>query len=120
MKNFKIILKTFLNMTIAFFTLSLLITLLNYFNIFNYKTMNIIKIIVPLLIFILGGYKIGKSSLKNGWLEGLKLSSLICILFIIITLILKSFKISYLIYISILIITGIFGSIIGINKRKEI
>lgn len=117
MKSIKNILKSSLYTLILFLILTLTITILNYFNIFNYKTMNIIKIIIPLLTFCCGGFMIGKYSEKNGWFEGLKLSSFMSIVLIILSLILKTFKIKYLLYIFILIISGILGSMIGINKK---
>lgn len=117
MKNIKNILKSSAYTLILFISLSFIVTILNYFNIFNYKIINIIKIIIPLISFGFGGYKIGKYSNKKGWLQGLKLSTFNSAVFLIITLILKSFKPEYLIYILILIVSGIFGSMLGINKK---
>ena len=44
MKSIKNILKSSLYMLILFLILSLFITIFNYFNIFNYKVINIIKL----------------------------------------------------------------------------
>lgn len=118
MKSIKNILKSSLYMLIFFITLTLTITILNYLNIFNYKTMNIIKIIVPIISFCFGGFIIGKASNKNGWFEGIKLSSFISLILIIITLLTKTFKLEYLIYLIILTTAGTFGSILGINKKN--
>ena len=117
MKNIKKIIKSFLYMLCFFFTSCLLITILNYYNIFNYKIINIIKIIIPIMSFSLGGFIVGKKSIKNGWLEGIKFSTFVSILLIMISLLTKNFKLEYLIYIIILITAGIFGSMIGINKK---
>lgn len=98
-----------------------LITLLNYFNIANGKFFSILKILVPLTGILVGGIIIGKRSEKKGWLEGLKLSLILIITLILLNnLIFKNpFKLKILVYYSILIITSIFGSVIGINFKKQ-
>lgn len=117
MKSIKNILKVSLIVLLLFLTSSLLITIFNYFNILNYKVINILKIITIILSFTIGGYLIGKKATKNGWLEGIKISSLMSFLLTILTILLDKFKISYLVYISVLIISSILGSIFGINKK---
>lgn len=117
MKSLKKTLKSIIITIITFIILTILITILNYFNILNYKTINIIKIIIPIISLFIGGYQAGKKTEKKGWLEGIKTSLIISIFFLIITLILNKLKIEYLIYIMILIASGTLGSIIGINKK---
>lgn len=117
MKSLKNILKTSIYMIIFFLISSLLITVFNYFNILNYKVISILKIITFILSFAIGGYLIGKKSIKNGWLEGFKLSLFISLLLTISTILFESFNASYLIYISILIVSSVLGSIFGINKK---
>lgn len=103
-------------MIIFFIALTFLKTLFEHFNITNYKINNIINIIVPILSFAFGGYKIGKKSEKKGWLEGLKLSLFIIVLMSLATVFIDKFKIEYLIYLVILTISGMFGGMLGINK----
>lgn len=117
MKNIKKIIKIFLYTIALFFTLTLIFTILENINVINYKSKNIIKMIIPMISMAFGGYKIGKISDKNGWLEGIKLALFILIIMTVTTLLLKSFKIEYLIYILILTVAVIIGSIIGINKK---
>ena len=117
MKYFKNLLKTLLYTLIFFTIFSLLLTIFNYFNIINYQTLAIGKIIVPILSLGLSGLLMGKKVEKNGWLEGLKISLIITILLIIITFILGEFSAEKLTFYLILIISGIFGSIIGINTK---
>lgn len=97
----------------------LLITSLYYFNLISPSAYNIIKIIVLLLTLFTNGFLIGKSSSKKGYLEGIKLSIPIIILFLIITLITKSFTIKVILYYIILILTTSFGSMVGINKKES-
>lgn len=101
-------------------TLTLLLTVFNYFNWFNSGFISILEISIPIISILIGGYQFGKRSNENGLLEGLKLGLLIIAILIILNLILKnslSFKNS--IYYVILLLSCIGGSIIGINRKKE-
>ena len=103
---------------ILFITLSLLLTAFNYFNIINYQTLAICKIIIPILSLFFAGLLMGKKATKNGWLEGLKISLIIIAIMTIFTLITQSFTPKILTFFLILILSGIFGSIIGIINIK--
>lgn len=95
-------------------------TLLNYFNLFSYKVMHISIIIIPIVAFILGGLYLGKKASKNGYLEGLKLGAIISLLFLIINLIFgETINLKDILFYTILIISSIFGSMIGINLKKS-
>ena len=120
MQSIKNILKSSLYLLVFIIAFTFLISIINYFNLFNYKITNIIKIIIPILSFLLAGYKIGKKSMKNGWLEGLKLSLFISLFLIIITTINHLFNNEYLIYLIILIFSCTLGSMIGINKKNTL
>ena len=104
-----------------FIILSLLLTTtLYYFNIINNQTYKILKIIICLLSVFINSYILGKNTLKKGYLEGLKLSLIIIpILFIITIISKKTLKFRIILYYLIILITSIFGSMLGINKKKE-
>ena len=105
---------------ISIFTLTLIFTTLNYFDVIGNKIMNISKIIIPLFAVAIGGFIIGRNSLKNGWLEGLKLGLIIILLISIISLILKqNINLKDLVFYLLLIISSIIGSMFGINIKKE-
>ncbi len=99
----------------------LILTPLNYFDIFNNSITAIIKIIIPIIAFFTGGFLLGKTSQKKGWLEGLKLSIIIIIFFILINYIGfgEAFKLKSLIFYITLVISSILGSVIGINKKVD-
>ena len=101
---------------ITFFT-----TIFSYFNILSDKVTSIIKIIIPIISMMLGGFYIGKRSSKRGFLEGLKLGGIFSILLIIFNYLAlnNSFKFKYMLFYIILIISSILGSMIGINKKKQ-
>lgn len=104
-------------------TLSLLlfITIFSYFNIINEKTTNIFLLISSIIAIFVGGLIIGKNSNKKGWLEGLKLSIIIIILYLLFSFLGLNyhFKISNFIYYLILVISSSLGSMIGINKKSQ-
>lgn len=105
--------------TLLIFTL--ITTIFSYFNILNDKVTSIVKIIIPIISMFIGGFFIGKNSNKKGFLEGLKLGVIFSIILIIFNYLAfdYSFKIKYLLFYSILIISSIFGSMIGINRKKQ-
>lgn len=101
--------------------ITFIITFLNYFNIISDKIISIFNILIPILSLLIGGFYIGEKSNNKGYLEGLKLGSIFSIFLIIFNFLAfnNSFKLKYLLFYLILIISCIFGSMIGINKRKK-
>ena len=97
----------------------IIITLINYFNIISDKTSKILLLIVTIISIIISSFKLGKNTSHKGLIEGLKFGLIISLSFIIISLLLKyNYKISNYLYYIIIIISSIFGSIIGKNRRK--
>lgn len=107
-------------LTITFIVIAVFITtLLNYFNILNYKLTIYLKFITSIISFFIGGLMIGYKSKKKGWLEGIKFSLIIISFMIIITLLLNEFEYKSLIFYNILLISSIIGSMFGITKNKD-
>lgn len=100
--------------------LTFIFTLLNYIGLLNNTAINIIKIIIPILSMFIGGFVIGKRTGKKGWLEGLKLSLIFLVILTLFNYLALKSNLSFkvLIYYLILIISTMFGSIIGVNKYK--
>ncbi len=99
---------------------SFILTILNYFNIINYKMLNISKYIMLFIVLIYYGYKIGLKSNNKGWLEGIKFSSIIILILLILNIcFLRNFNFKTIIYYTLILVTAAFGSIIGINKNKS-
>lgn len=120
MKYPKNILKSLLFTIGSIAVLTFLFTTLNYFNIINNKVMNIAKIIIPLFSLALGGFIIGKNSLKNGWLEGLKVGLIVILLILIGNLIfMQKITSKDFVFYLILLVSSIFGSMFGINHKAE-
>lgn len=120
MKYFKKILKALIITIFSILILTLIMTSLNYFNIISGKVMIISKIIIPLVSLAIGGFILGKGANKNGWLEGLKLGLIITFLIIIGNLIFsQSLTIKDLIFYLLLLFSSMFGSMFGINMKKN-
>ena len=100
---------------------TMLVTVFNYFNIITGTALTISKILICVISLFVGGFVIGRRSSKKGWLEGLKLS----LIFLVIISLFNYLglgnapQLKNLIYYSIIIISCIFGSIIGINKKID-
>ena len=107
--------------TLIFICISLIIsTALYYFNIINNGFYKTLKIIITLLAIFINSYILGKQSTQKGYLEGLKFSLLLIFIFFILKLITKEpLKLRLLLYYIIVVITSIFGSMLGINKKKD-
>lgn len=98
-----------------------LLTILHYFGIMNGKIFSFFKIICLLSSLFIGGFINGKRSLENGWLEGLKLSLILLILWILIGLCFQiaTFSWKHILFYIIIVAITTFGSMIGINKKKS-
>ncbi len=108
---------TFLSIMISL----LIITSLYYFNLINNNTYKVFKIIAITISLFINSYVLGKKAQNKGYLEGLKLSIIIIIIFFLTTLITKQpVKLSIIIYYLIISITCIFGSMVGISRKKQI
>lgn len=97
-----------------------LITVLNYFNIFTSNLTNTIKLIIVIVSMFIGAFLLGKKSLKKGYIEGIKYSIVFIVLLVIINLLfVKEFNVKSIIYFLIIIISSTFGSMLGINKKRN-
>lgn len=113
-------LKTIVFEFIVLLVLTLTSTILYYFDIIGSSAINTIKIINFIIIFIFAGIYIGKNSIKKGWLEGLKISLINILIFLILSLLFKyDFNIMQFVYYLISSITIMLGSMIGINFKKK-
>lgn len=115
-KYLKSIFYTFIS--ILLFTV--LISTLSYFNIVGKLSINILEIIAIIISMFIGGLYLGRNSQKKGYLEGIKIGLfMIVFLFCLKTFgFNNSFSISNLIFYTIILISSILGSIIGINKKS--
>lgn len=113
--------KSLLISIILILILTFIITLFNYIGLFNLNLVNIFSYIIPFISFFIGGFLLGKKSINKGWLEGLKLGLIsIFILFIFNFLAFNDgFSTSNIILYTIVLISNILGSMIGISKKDQ-
>ena len=97
---------------------SIIITILNYFNVISGIPLKIIFLFIPIISILVGGYKLGKSSNEKGYFEGIKYGIIWVILFLIVSIICKTLDWTSVIYYVILLFISVLGSILGINRKK--
>ena len=97
---------------------TIIITILNYFNIINGTLLNIIHYIIPIISVMVGSFILGKTSSKKGYIEGLKYSGIWCIIFLIVNIFIKELNISSIIFFIIIILLSMLSSIFGINRKR--
>ena len=113
-------LKTFIFETILFISLTLIITILYYFNIINTNTNNILKIIIFIITFFIVGIYTSKFINKKYYLQGLKISIINILLFLLLSILFKyNFNIKQILYYFLIIIITTFSSIFGGKIRKK-
>ena len=118
MKYLKLYSKNILIMTSIFLILTLLVTLLSYFDLISDKLLSIFEIIIMIVTLFTGGFLTGMNSSNKGWLEGIKIGLIFIILFIIINILfIKFFQFKNILYYLILLVTSCFGGMIGILKK---
>ena len=111
-------LKGLLFFLVPFLVLTLLITILYYFDILNNQIIKYFKIVIVILSCLLGGFIIGRNSTSKGYLNGIKLSGIIIVTLLIFNLILGGFKWYHLVYYLIILVTTTIGSMLGISLKK--
>lgn len=114
MKYLKIYSYTFIAIIISI----LIIASLSYINVISDYTSYIIKDIILLIIVAISSLFLGKKKEKKGYLEGLKFGSLISLTLLLLRIIIKrNIILKKILFYLLIIISSIFGSIIGINKK---
>jgi len=99
--------------------LSLLVNTLYYYDVISNNLVKYFKMIIAVISFFLGGIYIGLNSPNKGYLYGLKESLIAIIILITCGIIFDNIKLSNIIYYLITTICITFGSMIGINKKRN-
>lgn len=110
-------LKSYLYLLSSILILTIILSTINYFIIIPTK---IFKLLIPIISIFISTIILGKNTKSKAYLEGLKFTSIYLVLSIIISIITKNqfnFKL-FLCYI-LLLLSGIIGSMIGINLNKN-
>ena len=114
LKNY---LKSYAYLFASILILTTILSIINYF--FNIPV-KVIKLLIPIISIIISTIILGKNTKSKAYLEGIKFTSLYLILSIIISIITKnSFNIKLILCYILLLISGIIGSMIGININRK-
>ena len=116
---FKNLLFSLLYFFIGILIINLFLTVFSYFNLIGDNVINVLYFFLPLGLVLMCSYLLGKKSEKKGFLEGLKLGGIICLVFLFITFMGHEFSVKVFIYYIVIIITSIMGSSIGINNKEK-
>lgn len=102
------------------FVLTFILSFFNYINFIDgaFTFFMILNFIVSVFI---GGFVCGKRSLKKGWLEGLKYGFVFLIILSLLNVLgfSNSLCIKYFVFCCIVLVSSIFGGMVGIGFRNE-
>lgn len=118
MNSIKKYLTTLLSIVLSILIITLIITTFYYYDLISTDTYKYLKIGTLIITLLLNGIVIGKNSIKNGYLDGIKLGVMLILFCTLVTIVNKSISIKLILYNIIILITTTFGSIIGINTEK--
>lgn len=113
-KNYLLSLGTCFGLLLIF---SFFINVLNYFDIINRNAYKALIIFSIVFICFASSFILGFKSNSKGYLNGLIFGIIIVLLFIIISLVFKSFSYSSFIYFLVIVISSFIGGTFGINKK---
>lgn len=118
MKSIKKYLTTLLSIMLSILIITLILTTFYYYDLISTDTYKYLKIGTLIITLLLNSIVIGNNSIKNGYLDGIKLGIMLIIFCTLVTIMNKSISIKLILYNIIILITTTFGSIIGINTKK--
>ncbi len=112
--------KDYLKITLLFILVLMIylaiISIFRYYEVFNYKILNIVNYILLLILYFYSGMRISSIKKTKGYLNGFIIGIIITFIFAILSLILYRLNFSSLVYYLSLISSSILGGIIGVNK----
>ena len=102
--------------------MSMLTTILYYFDVISTNVGSIFNIITPILFIMVGTVYLGMKTSKKGWLAGIKFGFIFLIIIGLINILFyhKNYELINILYYLIIIMTSILGSMIGINLKKPV
>lgn len=110
-------LKSYIYLFSIILILTIILSILSYYLLIPTK---IIKLLIPLISIFISSIILGKNTKEKAYLEGIKFTSIYIIISIILSIITKnSFSIKLILCYILILLTGIIGSMIGINLNKS-
>lgn len=101
--------------------MTIITTILNYFNILNSDLLKIISVILMGLSLLIGGYLTGNKANKKGYFEGIKFGLIMIIIILILNLLIfkNEFKLINILYYLGLLLLSTIGAMVGISRKKS-
>lgn len=118
-KDLKKYLFSILITVISIIILTVILSLLSYFDLINDNVIKILKMVITSISPLIGGFYIGEKTERRGYQNGLKLGLIIVVIFFFLNLIFNTLTIKYLITSLIIIPSSMLGAMLGINKRSK-
>lgn len=99
---------------------TIIITILNYFNILNGMSLKVVLIITIILSLFVGGYLTGRKANKRGYLEGIKFGSIMIAIILLLNLLIfkNEFALINILYYFSLLFSSTLGGMIGITRKS--
>lgn len=114
LKNY---LKSYLYLFSLIIILTFILSITNYF--FNIQ-IKIIKLLIPIISILISSIILGKNTKSKAYIEGIKFTSIYIFLSIILSIIFKNpFSIKLILSYFLILLSGIIGSMIGINLKNN-
>lgn len=118
MLNFKKWIKPAITLLVMALIYLTILVVLHYTGLLKLSSVSKINFVVSSIVMLILGISIGKKTSKKGYLEGIKIGLIIIgILFLLNTILYRTFSLYLLVYYLIILTSSIIGSMIGINLK---
>lgn len=107
-----------LSIVLSLMVATLLLTTLYYFDYISTGTYKFFKIGTLIVALIANSIVLGRSSIKKGYLDGIKLGVMLIIFCTLVSIMQKNISIKLILYNIIILISSTLGSMIGINTKR--
>lgn len=119
MEKLKKIVRPMLMWTISIILYIVVLSVLNYTGLISLASVVKINFIAVAVITLIFGILCGKKTSKKGYLEGIKMGSMIVLIIFLLNLIFyRTFSLYILLYYLVIIVSSTIGSMIGINLKR--
>lgn len=119
MKNYKRYLITFGSIVASLALLTFLLSFVYYFDWISTETYKVFKISILVITLILNSIFLGRNSIKNGYMEGIKLGVMLILFCTLVSISSNQISIHLIVYNVILLACTTLGGMIGINTKKK-
>jgi len=104
-----------------FLLLTLLLSLLHYFDLISNSFLKWSKIFIPLIAIFLGGFLNGRKAMSKGYLAGLKVGGAFVLLFFLFSILgfYSSLHFFTFVYYILLLLMAMLGAMLGIQKAVK-